>query len=76
MTDTLSRFVDVLIVVEMNFFLLESSDESFSISILPRPPSVCYGNLNPRQGKGYMERLKRVWRKHLHWNRGGRIRST
>ena len=51
MPDTISRFVDVLIVVEMNFFLLESSDESFGISILPRPPSVCYGNLNPMTGE-------------------------
>ena len=48
MTDTLSRFVDVLIVVEMNLFRLESSDEAFSIPVLPRTPanllqkSQCY----------------------------------
>lgn len=35
MPNTISRFVDVVRVVEMNFFLLEGSDESFSIPVLP-----------------------------------------
>ena len=46
MTDAGSRFVDVLIVVEMNLFLLEGSDQPFSIPVLPRTPSASYRNLN------------------------------
>ena len=47
MPDTISRSMDVLIVIEMNFFLLEGSDEFFgNLSVSPRAPSVSYGNLN------------------------------
>ena len=46
MPDTLSGFMDVVIVVEMNFFLLESADKSFRIPVLPRTPSLRYRNLN------------------------------
>ena len=46
--DAISRLMDVLIVVEVNFFFLEGANESFRISVLPRPPSVCYGNFNPK----------------------------
>ena len=46
MTDTLSGFVDVLVVVEVNFFLLEGSDKSFGVSVLPRTPAASYRNLN------------------------------
>ena len=42
MTDTVSRFMDVLIGVEVDFFLLEGADKSFSISVLPRTPSLRY----------------------------------
>ena len=45
-SDAISRLGDALIVVEMNFFLFEGADESFSISILPRASAVCYRNLN------------------------------
>ena len=38
LSNTGSRFMDVLIVIEVNFFLLEGADKSFSISVLPRPP--------------------------------------
>ena len=44
--DALSSFGNILVVIEVNFFFLESSDESFSIPILPRTPSPGYGNLN------------------------------
>ena len=47
MTNAGSRFVDVLIGVEVNFFLLEGSDQPFGVSVLPRSPSMCYRNLNP-----------------------------
>ena len=48
MTDAGPRFVNALIVVEMNFFLLEGADESFgNLSVLPRTvSSVSYRNLN------------------------------
>ena len=46
-TDTISRFVDVLIVVEVNFFRLAGADEAFRISVLPRTPARGYGNLKP-----------------------------
>ena len=46
MSDAISRFVDVVIVVEMNFFLLERAYESFSISILSRSSALCDGNLD------------------------------
>lgn len=46
MPDTGSRSMDVFIVIEMNFCLLEGSDESFSVSILPGIPATRYGNLN------------------------------
>ena len=38
--------MDVLVVVEVNLFLLEGSDVSFSISVLPRTPSPGNRNLN------------------------------
>ena len=41
-----SRFVDVVIGVDVNFFLFEGADESFSIPVLPRTPATCYRNLN------------------------------
>ena len=37
MTDTFSHLGNVLIVIEVNFFLLEGADESFSIPVLPKP---------------------------------------
>ena len=40
MTNADSRFLNVLVVVEMNFFLLERADKSFSISVLPRTPAT------------------------------------
>ena len=40
MIDAISRFVDILIVVEVDFLLLEHADQPFSVSVLPRPPSV------------------------------------
>ena len=47
MPDTCFNFYDVIIVIEMNFFFLERSDESFgNLSVLPRTPSASYGNLN------------------------------
>ena len=39
MTDAISRLHDILVVVEMNFFLLESADEFFGITVLPKTPS-------------------------------------
>ena len=36
MTNAVSRFIDVLIVVEVNFFLLQRSDESFGVSRSPK----------------------------------------
>ena len=47
MTDAFSRFMDVLRVIEMNFFLFEGADQPFSVSVLPRASSVCHRNLNP-----------------------------
>ena len=47
MTDAISRLHDILVVVEVNFFLLERADESFSIPVLPRTPATGYGNLDP-----------------------------
>ena len=44
--DALSRFMDVLIGVEVNFFFLEGSDQPFGVPVLPRTPSPGYGNLN------------------------------
>ncbi len=38
--NTGSRFVDVPVVVEVNFFLFEGADESFSIPILPTMSSI------------------------------------
>ena len=47
--DTGSRFVDVLIVVEMNFFLFEGADQLFRIPVLPRtPPTGKHRYLNVR----------------------------
>ncbi len=46
MPDAISRLGDALIVIEVNFFLFEGADESFSIPVLPRASSVCDGNLN------------------------------
>jgi hypothetical protein len=46
MPDAISSLGDVLIVIEMNFFLFERADESFSISVLPRSSPLCDGNLN------------------------------
>ena len=46
MTDAVSRFRDVVIVIEVDFFLLEGSDESFSISVLTRIPATRHRNLN------------------------------
>ena len=45
MTDAISHFIDVLIGVEVNFFL-EGLDQPFGMPILPRTPSPGYGNLN------------------------------
>ena len=45
-SDAISRLGDALIVIEVDFFFLERADESFSISVLPRPSTVCDGNLN------------------------------
>ena len=38
-----SRFVDVLIGIEVNFFLLEGADETFGIPVLPRTPPTGAG---------------------------------
>ena len=46
MPDAISSLGDILIVIDVNFFLLEGADESFSISILPRASSLGDGNLN------------------------------
>ena len=47
MIDAFSRFMDVPVVVEVNFFLLEGSDQPFgNLSVLPRTPSASYRNLN------------------------------
>ena len=46
MPDAISRLGDALIVIEMNFFLFERADESFSIPVLPRASSLSDGNLN------------------------------
>ena len=46
MPDAISRLGDALIVIEVNFFLFEGADESFSIPVLPRPSSLSDGNLN------------------------------
>ena len=46
MTDAVSRLRDVVIDLEGDFFLLEGSDKSFSISVLPRMPPTCHRNLN------------------------------
>ena len=46
MPDVISRLGDVLIVIDVNFFLFERADESFSISVLPRPSATGDGNLN------------------------------
>ena len=41
-----SRFGNRVIVIEMNFFFLERSDESFDIPVLPGAPSLCDRDLN------------------------------
>ena len=46
MPDALSRLGDALIVIDVNFFLFERADESFSISVLPRASSWGDGNLD------------------------------
>ena len=46
MLDAISRFVDVLIVVKVDFFFLEGADQPFSVSVFPRVSSVCDRNLN------------------------------
>ena len=47
MPDVLSRLGDALIVIDVNFFLLEDAEESFgNLSVLPRVSSVCHRNLN------------------------------
>ena len=46
MSDALSRLGDALIVIDVNFFLLERADESFRISVLPGVSTLCNGNLN------------------------------
>ena len=45
-SDAISRLGDALILIDVNFFLFERADESFSISVLPRPAAPCDGNLN------------------------------
>ena len=46
MPDAISSLGDILIVIDVNFFFLESANESFGISILPRASSLGDGNLN------------------------------
>ena len=46
MLDAISRFVDVLIVVKVDFFFLEGVDQPFSVSVLPRASSLGDRNLN------------------------------
>ena len=46
MSDAISRLGDALIVIDVNFFLFERADESFSISVLPRSSATGDGNLN------------------------------
>lgn len=43
--DAISRFIDVLIGVEVNFFFLEGADQPFGVLVLPRTPSPRYANL-------------------------------
>ena len=46
MTDAIFRLGYILIVIEVDFFLLEGSDESFgNLPVLPRTPATRYGNL-------------------------------
>ena len=44
--DAISRLGDALIVIEVNFFLFEGANESFSVPVLPRASTVGDGNLN------------------------------
>ena len=46
MPDAISRLGDALILIEVNFFLFERADESFSVSVLPGPSAVGDGDLN------------------------------
>ena len=46
MSNAFSSLGYILVVIEVNFFLLECADESFSIPVLPRTPATCYRNLN------------------------------
>ena len=46
MPDVLSSLVDVLILSEVNFFLFEGADESFSVSVLLGVSPPCDRNLN------------------------------
>ena len=52
MTDAVSRLGNILIVIEVNFFLLEGADESFgNLSVLPRTSPTRHRNLNPMLGE-------------------------
>ena len=41
MTDAFSCLGNILVIIEVNFFFLERSDQPFSVSVLPRTPSAC-----------------------------------
>ena len=44
--NAVSSLGHILVVIEVNFFLLEGADQPFGVSVLPRTPSASYRNLN------------------------------
>ena len=44
--DALSGLSDTIVVIDVNFFLLERADEPFDIPVLPRVSTLGNGNLN------------------------------
>ena len=52
MTDAHFRFDYIVIVIEVNFFFLESADEPFRITVLPRTPSMCSRDFNAMTHEG------------------------
>ena len=41
MPDPCSGLSNILIVIEVDFFLFEGSDEALGVSVLPRTASLC-----------------------------------
>ena len=60
-SDAISRFGDALIVIDVNFFLLEGANESFGVSVLPRATSVCDGKIVLYHNLGYESGLNFRW---------------